>query len=193
VNTEAVNAYPAPVRWESFRVAETPAEYVFHRPRVYLETTIASYLTARPSIDLKKARLQRITSCWWNSWRTQFQIYVSSVVIKEARNGDPDAARRRLELLEPFPRLRKDSRSHALAIRLIEGCALPPSARQDANHIAIASVHRMEFLLSWNCAHIANEQLADRISEICRSEGFSCPTLCTPQQLLEIYEHGYLP
>jgi len=193
VNTEAVNAYPLPSRWELFRVAETPAEYVFHRPRVYLETTIASYLTARPSRDLKKERLQRITSRWWNSWRTQFQIYVSSVVIKEARNGDPDAARRRLELLEPFPRLTKDSRSRTLASRLIEGCALPPNARQDANHIAIASIHRMEFLLSWNCAHLANEHLADRIREICSSEGYSCPILCTPQQLLERYENGHLP
>jgi hypothetical protein len=85
----AFKAYPVAAPWETLRVEETPAEYDFHRPRLYLETTIASYLTARPSRDLNNARLQRITSRWWNSWRTQFEIYVSDVVIKEAGNGDP--------------------------------------------------------------------------------------------------------
>jgi hypothetical protein len=193
MNTEAVNAYPLPVRWESFRVAETPAEYVFHRPRLYLETTIASYLTARPSRDLNEARLQRITSRWWNSWRTQFEIYVSDVVKREAGNGDPEAAQRRLELIESYPQLKKDARCRALAIRLMGGCVLPPEARDDAEHIAIASVHRMEFLLSWNCAHLANEQMAKKIRGLCQSEGYSCPILCTPKQLLERYEHGHLP
>jgi hypothetical protein len=193
VNTEAANAFPLPSRWESFRIAETPAEYVFHRPRVYLETTIASYLTARPSRDLKKARLQWITSRWWNSWRTQFEIYVSDVVIEEARNGDPEAAERRLELLEPFPRLEKNLRCVDLATRLMDGCVLPPNARDDAEHIAIASIHRMEYLLSWNCAHLVNEHMAKNIGALCQSEGYSCPILCTPKQLMERYEHGPLP
>ena len=97
------------------------------------------------------------------------------------------------ELLEPFPRLTKDSRSRALAIRLMEGCVLPPNAGDDAEHIAIASIHRMEYLLSWNCAHLANEQMAKRIRLMCESEGYSCPILCTPEQLLERYENVHLP
>src|SRR5258708_2668315 len=87
---------------EPFGVAETPPEYVFHRPRLYLDTTIPSYLTAWTSRDLVTARLQRITTRWWNSWRTQFEIHVSDIVLREADAGDPQAARRRLAVLERF-------------------------------------------------------------------------------------------
>src|SRR5438445_13859098 len=86
-------------------VAETPPEYVFHRPRLYLETTIPSYLTARVSRDLQTARRQRITSRWWNSWRTSFDIYVSEHVAAEVSKGDLEAAQRRLALIDPYPML----------------------------------------------------------------------------------------
>jgi len=190
VNTEALNAYPAPLRRESFRVAETPAEYVFHRPRVYLETTVASYLTARPSRDLNTARLQWITSRWWNSWHTQFEIFVSGFVVDEARDGDPEAAKRRLNFLSRFRQLEEDSYCKALRARLTDARVLPPDAQADLKHIAIASVHRMEYLLTWNCAHLANAHIASKVTAVCSSAGYSCPILCTPLQLLERYENG---
>ena len=190
MNTEALNAYPAPLRRESFRVAETPAEYVFHRPRVYLETTIASYLTARPSRDLNTARLQWITSRWWNSWHTQFEIFVSGFVVDEARDGDPEAAKRRLNFLSRFRQLEEDSYCKALRARLTDARVLSPDAQADLKHIAIASVHRMEYLLTWNCAHLANAHIASKVTAVCSSAGYSCPILCTPLQLLERYENG---
>ncbi len=92
----------AEVAWrEPLGVRETPAEYVFLRPRLYLETTIPSYLTARISRDLLMARRQRITMRWWNSWRTNFDIFISGHVIKEAARGDAEAAERRGQLLAP--------------------------------------------------------------------------------------------
>lgn len=177
---------------EPFGVAETPAEYVFHRPRLYLETTIPSYLTARTSRDLTKARRQRITAQWWNSWRTNFDIYVSDLVSKEAAAGDPVAAQRRADLLAQLKDLEVNHRSLNLQDRLMRGCGLPERAHIDAAHIAVASVHAIDVLLTWNCRHIANPHIASRIASVCESEGYSCPTLCTPEQLMEKYEHAHI-
>jgi hypothetical protein len=113
---------------ESFEVRETPAEYVFLRPRLYLETTIPSYLTARTSRDLRTARRQRITSRWWNSWRTNFDIYVSDYVRIEVAAGDPEAAQRRLELIEAYVVLDIDERIEALTRALLLDCGLPERA-----------------------------------------------------------------
>ena len=190
MNTEAVNAYPLAFQWEPFRVAETPAEYVFHRPRLYLETTIASYLTARPSRDLNKARLQRITSQWWNSWRTQFDIFVSDLVIEEAIAGDPEAAIRRLSAIQRFTILKPSDRTETLKRKIMEGSGLPESATRDAHHVALATVYAMDFLISWNFAHLVNDQIASRVKAICWSEGHLCPIVCTPEQLMERYEHA---
>ncbi len=191
MDAESVKAHAVAVAWESFGVAETPAEYVFHRPRLYLETTIPSLLTARPSRDLGTARLQGITARWWNSWHTQFDIYISRVVREEAAAGALEAAQRRLNFLQRFPTLERHDLSDALAERLKERSGLPPTAGRDAEHIAVAAVHRMEFLLSWNCAHLVNAQTAPGIAAICLHEGYSPPVLCTPEQLLTRYEHGH--
>jgi hypothetical protein len=175
---------------EPFGVAETPAEYVLHRPRLYLETTIPSYLTARMSSDVTTARHQRITEQWWNSWRTQFDIYVSEHVLTEVEKGNAEAARRRQEIIAPYTVLVPDGRSKKLAKLLLEKSGLPTSAKMDAEHVAVAAVHSMDFLLTWNCAHLANKQSAPKITLICKAEGYICPTLCTPDQLIERYEHG---
>jgi hypothetical protein len=190
VSAETVSSYPVTAWREPFGVAETPAEYVFHRPRLYLETTIPSYLTARTSRDLTTARLQRITARWWNSWRTQFDIYVSDTVLKEASAGDPEAAQRRVTVLESFPTLESNDDSRALSLRIIERTKLPVRASVDAEHVALAAMHGMDILLTWNCAHLVNPQVAPTIEMVCRSEGYVCPTLCTPQQLMEKYEHA---
>ena len=174
---------------EPLVVRETPAEYVVHRPRLYLETTIPSYLTARVSRNLSVARHQKITHDWWNSWRTNFAIHVSEDVYKEVRAGNPEAANLRLELIRPFPILRPNERSEKLAARLVAACRLPDRVAADAAHVAVAAVHSMQFLLTWNCAHLANPQLAPKMAIACESEGFSCPTLCTPEHLLARYEH----
>ena len=181
----------AELAWrEPCGVAETPAEYVFLRPRLYLDTTIPSYLTARPSRDLNIARHQKITTQWWNSWRTNFDIRISVYVWKEASAGHPEAARRRLQFLTPLPTLEINERAVALRDRLLQDCGLPTRASMDAAHVAVAAIHNMEFLLTWNFAHLVNPHFGPKIRLICETEGYLCPVLCTPEQLLEKYEHA---
>jgi hypothetical protein len=191
MNVGIAKPYPKLAWRESFGVAETPAEYVFHRPKLYLETTIPSYLTARPSRNLVTARLQRATAQWWDSWRTQFEIYVSDVVFNEASDGDPDAAQRRLDIIAPFPQLESNNKSRTLAWKMIETCKLSQRALADAEHAALAAIHKMDFLLSWNCAHLVNPNIRPKIESVCHSAGYSCPALCTPTELMELYEHAH--
>jgi hypothetical protein len=175
---------------EPIEVAGTPAEYVFHRPKLYLETTIPSYLTARTSRDWVTARLQSITKRWWNSWRTQFEIHVSDIVLKEVTAGDPEAAQRRRTVLENFPVLESGGESRAFAARIVEICGLPSQAIADAGHVALTAMHGLDFLLTWNCAHLVNPHITSKIRLVCQSEGYSCPVICTPEQLMEKYEHA---
>lgn len=154
-------------------------------PKVYLETTIASYLTAWPSRDLVMAANQELTREWWANRKDAFELYVSQTVIKEASAGDPDAAQRRLEFLKPFPRLDITEEVEALAARLIAEVPLPPKAQADALHIAVSAVNKMNYLLTWNCTHIANATLRSRIEAVCRAEGYEPPVVCTPQEMLE--------
>jgi hypothetical protein len=153
--------------------------------KVYLETTIPSYLTARPSRDLVTAAHQQITREWWDTRRHDFDLFVSQMVIDEASAGDPEAAVRRLEVLAPLPLLDPRAEGANLAQALIEQVPLPVSAAADALHIAIAVVNGMDYLLTWNCTHIANAALRSQIETVCRSTGFEVPIICTPNELLE--------
>ena len=190
MRVESQLSYAELVWREPFGVAETPAEYVFHRPKLYLETTIPSYLTARTSRQLVAARMQNITKRWWNAWRTQFEIYVSDIVIKEATEGDPQAAQRRQAVLDNFTVLESDDDSRVFAAQIVDICRLPIQAIDDAEHVALAAMRGLDFLLTWNCAHLANPHIVSKIRLVCKSEGYSCPTICTPEQLMEKYEHA---
>jgi hypothetical protein len=155
------------------------------KPKVYLETTIPSYLTARPSRDLVTAAHQQITREWWDTRRHDFDLFVSQMVIDEASAGDPEAATRRLDVLTSLPLLDPQAEGTALAQMLIDHIPLPARAAADALHIAIAVVNGMDYLLTWNCTHIANAALRGRIEAACRSRGFRVPIICTPEELLE--------
>jgi hypothetical protein len=155
------------------------------KPKVYLETTIVSYLTAWPSRDIVMAANQETTREWWANRRESFDLFVSQLVIEESSAGDSDAAQRRLEVLEPFPRLDVTEEAKTLARELIEGVPLPARAQVDALHIAVAAVHGMNYLVTWNCTHIANATLRTPIEAICRSAGYEPPVICTPQEMLE--------
>src|SRR4029450_9077135 len=125
-------------------------------PRAYLETTIVSYLTARPSRDLITAAHQHITQQWWHTQRARFDLFVAPPVMQEAQAGDPDAAARRLALLQGIPLLALSEEATGLAQALIAPGPLPVNAVVDDLHIAITAVHGMHYLLSWNCTHIAS-------------------------------------
>jgi hypothetical protein len=155
------------------------------KSKVYLETTIPSYLTSRPSRDLVTAAHQQITREWWDTRRHDFDLFVLQMVIDEASAGDPEAATRRLEVIASLPLLDPQTEGIALAQMLSNHLSLPPRAAADALHIAIAVVNGMDYLLTWNCTHIANAVLRSQIATVCRSKGFEVPIICTPDELLE--------
>ena len=155
------------------------------KPRIYLETTIPSYLTSRPSRDLVTAAHQQITREWWDTRRCAFDLFVSQMVLDEAGSGDPEAAARHRAVLTSLPILNPHEEEADLAQTLIERVVLPASAAADALHIAIAVVNGMDYLLTWNCTHIANATLRSRIEAACRNKGFEIPIICTPEELLE--------
>ena len=152
---------------------------------VYLETTIVSYLASRPSRDLVLAAHQQITREWWEGRRGSFDLYVSQVVLDEAGDGDQGAARRRLDLVMSLAVLDITEDVVALAEKLISEGPLPREAADDAFHIALAAVHGMDFLLTWNCTHLANAQLLGAISAVLIRNGYLPPVICTPEELME--------
>ncbi|MFN0135543.1 MAG: type II toxin-antitoxin system VapC family toxin, partial [Phycisphaerae bacterium] len=129
------------------------------RPALYIETTIPSYLTARPSRDIVFHAAQQITRDWWDTRRFEYDLYVSQVVLEESADGDPDAARRRLAAIDAIPHLPVTPACADLAKVLSEAIRIPERAFADALHISIATVHRVPYLLTWNCAHLANATL----------------------------------
>ncbi len=162
-------------------------------PRLYLETTIPSYLTAWPSGNAVIAGHQETTREWWATSHERFELYVSQFVLDEAGAGDPEADRLRLEVLRGLPELPATEAALALASELLSEGAVPEKARTDAAHIAVAAVHGMSFLVTWNCRHIANAEMEPRIREVCVRHGWRCPTICTPEQLLPKEEEGDTP
>ncbi|MGH6689295.1 MAG: type II toxin-antitoxin system VapC family toxin [Gammaproteobacteria bacterium] len=152
---------------------------------MYRETTIVSYLTARPSRTVVLRAHQQITRTWWRTRRHDFDLFISPLVLQEAGDGDPEAARRRLTALAGIPVLAAVPGALAVAHALRERGPIPQRAAADAMHIAIAAAHGVEYLLTWNCTHIANAQMRPSIERLCRGAGFEPPILCTPEELLE--------
>jgi hypothetical protein len=126
---------------------------------------------------------QQITKEWWEKRRDAFQVYISQLVIDEAGAGDPGAARERMQVIEDFPVLDITPEVGFLASGILASGILPRKAATDAAHIAIAAVHGVDFLLTWNCVHIANAVIAKAVTNTCRQHGFECPVICTPEEL----------
>ena len=162
------------------------------KPKVYIETTIVSYLAARPSRNLIVAAHQQITHDWWDMRRSEFELFVSELVVSEAAAGDPEAARQRRALLEALPLLEPTPEAERLARALVERGPVPEQEPEDAAHIALAAVHGMDHLVTWNCSHIANAEIQWRLSEICASAGFELPHICTPTGLMGEDYHAHL-
>ena len=154
------------------------------RPKAYIETTIVSYLTASPSRDLVLAARQQVTRDWWSA-REAFELFVSQFVVDEASAGDAVAAGRRVAALQDVVLLDLTPEATRLAAGLIHGGAVPEKAKVDALHIGVASVHGMDYLVTWNCTHIANATMRGRIEAICRDAGFEPPVICTPLELVK--------
>jgi hypothetical protein len=153
--------------------------------RVYIETSVVSYLASRPSRDLIVAGRQQLTHAWWEVRRPVFDLVISQVVLDEARAGDPAAAERRLAFIANLPLLDLTTETAELAVTLITRVPLPTQAAADAAHIAVAAYHGVDFLKTWNVAHIANATLRRRVEDVCREMGYGAPILCTPDELME--------
>src|SRR5262245_19053104 len=153
--------------------------------RVYIETTVVSYLTARPNRDVVIAGHQQVTHDWWDTQRGKFELCVSQLVVGEAAAGDPQAAQERLAILQPMTVLETTTAALGLAKELIKGGALPAKAADDALHIAVAAVHAVSYLLTWNCRHLANATMRLMIESVCTAKGYKAPIICTPEELLE--------
>ena len=152
---------------------------------VYIETTIVSYLTAWRSSELIMAANQEATRSWWEIARPRFELFISQVVIQESSGGDKDAASRRLSAIEGLTELDVSTKTESLAFQLLAESALPEKAKTDALHISVATVHGIEYLLTWNCTHIANAAMRSKIERICRKAGYEPPVICTPLELME--------
>ena len=156
------------------------------KPSIYLETSVIGCLAMRLSGVLRMAANQQVTRDWWDNERQRYDLFVSRYVVDECSNGDPVAAQERLVFLENIPLLEVSDAAVTLAQALVTNVPLPPKAVIDAYHISVAAVHGVEFLVTWNCKHIANPALQKRIASVCRELGCEPPVICTPQEILEI-------
>ena len=155
------------------------------KSRLYIETTIPSYLVARASRNLRLAADQESTQVWWEKHRRKYDLFISEAVLEEAADGDADFAARRLAVLEGLPRLRVTVEVGELVARFLDEQIIPPTVAADAVHLALAVAHRMDLLLTWNCKHLHNPHLERRIVAACRELGYNCPVICTPAELLK--------
>ncbi|MCC5618667.1 type II toxin-antitoxin system VapC family toxin [Nostoc sp. CHAB 5836] len=151
---------------------------------VYIETSIVGYLTARPSNNLILMANLEATREWWDRRRNQFMLYISQVVLDEVAQGDIEIARKRLEIVRDFPLLEVSEAVQNLAAQFLAKSSLPLKAADDALHIAAATVYGLDYLLTWNCKHIANAQIQKKLAQISLDAGYELPTLCTPYELM---------
>ncbi len=156
------------------------------KPTVYIETSVVSYLTARPSRDLIVAAHQQLTRDWWDRALPNFDAFISAIVMEEASKGDAQAAQQRLEKVSSFQLLDVLPEVQELADLYFSAAEIPEKARADSYHLSLASWHGMDFLVSWNCKHIANGKVKRIVDEINAEHGIRSPIICTPEELLEV-------
>lgn len=156
------------------------------KPTVYIETSIVSYLASRPSRDIIAAGRQRITREWWESVRPQCDCFISAFVIKEVRQRDSNAAQKRLEAIATLGILEETADVDRLARIYYATLGIPNKARADSKHLAIACIHQMDYLLTWNLQHIGNVVIKKKIAELNKRLDMHTPTICTPEEFMEV-------
>ena len=155
------------------------------KPTVYLETTIPSYLAARPSRDLVASAHQQVTHEWWHEASDQFEVFISEAVLSEIRSGDPEVASRRLQIVSGLPVLELTEDIRQLTLVYHKELELPRRAGADIVHIACAVSYELDYLLTWNCAHIANGRVIRRLMTANERLGRFTPLIVTPEELFE--------
>jgi hypothetical protein len=151
--------------------------------KIYVETSVISYLSARPSKTILGAAHQQLTLAWWES-RNQYELFVSESVLRECGAGDPEAAEKRLAMVNNVPLLMITEQALDIAESLVRQGIIPLKSAEDALHIAVATVNSVDYLLTWNCRHIANPEIQRNIAAYLEQIGLFLPFICTPEELL---------
>jgi hypothetical protein len=151
--------------------------------KIYVETSVISYLTARPSKTILGAAHQQLTLAWWEC-RDRYELFVSESVLRECGAGDPEAAEKRLSMVSDVPLLMITEQALDIAESLVRRGIIPLKAAEDALHIAVATVNGVDYLLTWNCRHIANPEIQRNIAAYLEQIGLFLPFICTPEELL---------
>jgi hypothetical protein len=155
------------------------------KPRLYLETTIPSYLVARRSRDLRLAADQETTLQWWEAERHDYELFISQAVVTEVSQADANFASARLGYLRDISLLPRTPAASALIMHLLASGIISAAAEDDAAHIGLAAAHGMDFLLTWNCRHINNHHIRARIVRACAVFDLTMPDICTPAELMK--------
>ena len=153
--------------------------------RVYIETSVLGYLTGRPGRDMDIAAHQELTRHWWETRSSAFDLLVSELVREEAGRGDTEASGKRMATIERMPILTTSDAALSLAEQLVSAGPIPRESVADALHIAIAAVNGVDYLLTWNCKHLANAAHRKRIEALVEEAGYACSVICTPEELME--------
>lgn len=151
---------------------------------VYIETSLVGYLAIRPSNNLILMANMEVTQRWWQTRRRLFDLYISQVVLDEAAEGDAEMSAKRIEYIQDIPVLELNEAVRDLGTQFIRDSNLPLKAADDAIHIATATVHGLDYLLTWNCKHIANAQIQRKLEAISSRNGYTLPKICTPYELM---------
>ncbi len=157
---------------------------------IYLETSFISYLVALPSRDLIIAAHQQITSDWWNTKRNQFECFVSQFVLDEISLGDSNEVHKRNEITKTLKVLEVTKEVEQLTAAIVSSGIIPQKAQNDAAHIAVATIHDVDYILTWNCKHLANAHILKKVRTVCMDNGYTAPEVCTPEVLMEDIDHG---
>jgi predicted nucleic acid-binding protein len=156
------------------------------KPTVYIESTVISYYTARRSRDIIVAAHQEITLVWWENVLPQLHPFISQIVFDEIERGDKSAADRRLKKVKDFDILEVKQEIVILADEYYKVLDIPQKARNDSFHLAIAVYHGLDYLVTWNCTHIAAGRVRSIIESLNHEKGYMTPVICTPEELMEV-------
>mgnify|MGYP001605873361 CR=1 FL=1 len=157
---------------------------------LYIETTIPSYLVARPSRDIIVLAHQQLTKEWWDDYRHLYEMFISQIVLDEIKQGDPEMANKRIEILQGIPMLETSDEVESLAEKYFNSLQFPAKALRDAFHLAYTVVYEIDFLATWNCTHLANANLLLRLYKLNREWGYETSIICTPEELMEYPKEG---
>lgn len=154
------------------------------KPTLYIETTIPSYLVARPSRDIIVLAHQQLTKEWWDDYRHLYEMFISQIVLDEIKQGDPEMASKRIEILQEIPMLEINNEVENLAEKYFSSLKFPAKAMRDAFHLAYAVIYEINFLATWNCTHLANANVLFLLSKLNKEWGYETPIICTPEELM---------